>query len=356
MLGNLRKSAIKIVTLILFSLLILSFAVFGIGDIFRGVGRDTAIVEVGDVQISHRDFARNLSREIARLQPMFGGRLGIAEAQSLGIVDQVLQQMINRALFEQQGEAMRMVVSTDQIRSRIVKEPAFLNDAGVFDRAVFEQILLSSGLSEDQYVAALRQDIVRAQIVDAATGAGAAPVPLAKALFAYNEERRSAETLLIRNDSITDLPTPDEETLKAFHEDSADSFMAPQTRSITLVQLRVAEFAQGISMSDEVLQTEYEARREELIVAERRSLRQIVFEDEARATEAKTTLDQGGDFASTAEEMTQQAPVEIGTLSRDELEAQLPELAEAVFSLGEGEVTAPIESPLAASFPPRIST
>ena len=46
-----RNLVTKIVTVVLFSLLILSFAVWGIGDIFRGGSKAQAVAEVGDTVI-----------------------------------------------------------------------------------------------------------------------------------------------------------------------------------------------------------------------------------------------------------------------------------------------------------------
>ena len=49
----------KAVVGVLFTLLILSFAVWGIGDIFRG-GATTTVVRVGETEIDAQDGARHL--------------------------------------------------------------------------------------------------------------------------------------------------------------------------------------------------------------------------------------------------------------------------------------------------------
>ena len=97
MLIQMRTKVAKVLVGLLFSLLILSFAVWGIGDIFRTGGQVAAVAEVGGIKITQAEFSRELGREMNTLRQRFGGNFDIAQAQALGIVDQIVQQMITRA-------------------------------------------------------------------------------------------------------------------------------------------------------------------------------------------------------------------------------------------------------------------
>ena len=71
MLQALRSTVGSWVVKILFALLILSFAVWGIGDIFRG-RTDTTVAEVGDVKISTQELDNAFRQELNRLRQMLG--------------------------------------------------------------------------------------------------------------------------------------------------------------------------------------------------------------------------------------------------------------------------------------------
>ncbi len=86
MLQVLRKQAGSWVAKVLLGLLILSFAVWGIGDIFFGE-RDPVVAEVGGVKITSSELEREFRRELARVSPMFGGRLDREQAKQLGLLD-----------------------------------------------------------------------------------------------------------------------------------------------------------------------------------------------------------------------------------------------------------------------------
>lgn len=336
MLMQLRKPVAKVLTFLLFAVLILSFAVWGIGDIFQGSGRNTAVAVVGDSEIDRREFTRSLTRELNRLQSSLGSRLGIEEARALGLVDQILQQLISRALFDQKADDLGMVVSEAQIREGIIAEPAFHNQLGEFDRGRLIQVLRASNLSEEQFILSLQQDIKRQQIASAAVRARTVPEDLAKALYAYAQEQRVGETIAIALDSIEEPADPDETVLKAFHGERSGSFMTPETRSLTLIQLRAEDLSGEISIADEEIEAEYEARRQDFITPERRSLQQIVLDNEEDAQAARAELDGGADFAAVAESALGSAPIELGTFSETELAAQFPELAEAAFARADG--------------------
>src|SRR3546814_7974398 len=76
-----RNIIVKLVTVVLFSLLILSFAVWGIGDIFRGGGQAQVVAQVGDTVIEQRAFSRELSDEINTLSRRLGVQLTMEQAR-----------------------------------------------------------------------------------------------------------------------------------------------------------------------------------------------------------------------------------------------------------------------------------
>ena len=120
---SMRKTLIKIVTFTLFGLLIMSFAVWGIGDVFRGGRQITTVAEVGNIAIDQRELSRAVSLEVRRLQPQFGNNLTPEIVRSLGIVERVLQGLINGALMDQQGADMGLMVSEARLKRAIVEEP-----------------------------------------------------------------------------------------------------------------------------------------------------------------------------------------------------------------------------------------
>ena len=338
-----RNILVRAITFVLFGLLILSFAVWGIGDIFQVHPQQIAVAEVGETRIEQREFSRALGQEMNRLSARLGQRLDTQQAQAFGLVDQVVGQLIGRALIDQKIQDLGLTITEDLLRRQIVQDPTFQDETGQFSRARFAQALQFSNLSEQEFVERLRRDILRQHLIGPISEAVPAPRALAEALFAYREETRTARVLRIPRDTIQDVPEPDQAALEAFHEEFAARFMAPEYRAATFIHLRVEDLAAEIAIPESELRAEFEARRDELGVPERRRVTQVVYDDRAEAMAAMDRLRGGANFGAVAQETTGGAPVDLGLVERDQLP---PELAEAAFAPQEGEVSQPAESAL----------
>lgn len=338
-----RNLLIKIVTVILFSLLILSFAVWGIGDIFRSTSQSQAVAEVGDTVIDQRDFANALSREVSNLNRRLGSQLTGQQVRTFGIPQQVLSQMISRAVLDEKADRMGLLLTESQMRDQILENPAFQGSTGRFDPNRFTTFLRQINMSEQAYMAQLSDDARRQHLVSAIIDGAAAPQSLAEQIFAYRGERRVADYVEIKQSSFEDLGTPEEPALREVYDSASDRFMKPSYKSVSLVFLDLSESAAKIAVPDERLRAAFETRKGEFSEPERRSVSQVVLPDEAAAQALAGQLAEGRDFATVVEEATGRAPVELGTVTRDDLPAAL---SEAAFALGKDQVSAPVQSAL----------
>ncbi len=345
MLVAIRKRTASFFVKALLVLLVVSFALWGIGDVFRGGSRTTAVAEVGDVEIRPDQFNKEFQREMTRLRGVFGGELDLERARALGLADSVLGRMINDILFAQGANALGVAISDDLVSGEIRNTRAFRDSRGTFDRARFEQVLQSNRLTEDGYVALVRGDLTRAHFLDSVQAGAAAPRTLVAAMYNYRQEKRIADLLRVADGAMTGIPEPDDETLAAFHTDKAGRFTAPEYRALTVVTLTAEDLAKEIAISEDALREAFEAREDEFDRPERRRLQMMVLDDEDAAKRAYGMLGEGRDFAGVAKEVANAdaETLDLGWVTRDQL---LPELADAVFSPQEGGYGEPVKSPL----------
>lgn len=343
MLNSLRKTGAKVVTFILFGLLIMSFAVWGIGDIARGPGASNSVLQVGDTQVPREDFNRALRQSMDRIQRMLGQPMDMRQARSFGLVDQVLGELSNRALLDELSSDMGLVVSDEQLRKAVREISAFQNAAGEFDRVIFDRTLQTANMTEGMLFEQLRRETSQDQINAAVIAGITAPESLAEILYRYRSERRIAEYLLLPRSGVEAPADPEEAALEAYYNDNGNRFTAPEYRRLSYIHLAVADIAAEVIISEEDLRAAFEERREEFVVPERRQIEQFILPDEAAASAAAEQLATGGDFAAVAEEATGTAPIDLGSLTKEEL---LPEIADAVFALEAEQASAPLESPL----------
>ena len=339
-----RMIMARVVVGVLFSLLILSFAIWGIGPIFRESGHYRPVAEIGSVDITPQQFQEQYRREVTRIQNSLQTTLDADRARQLRIPERVIQQMVGRTLFDLAARDAGVAVSDAVVRASIVDNPNFRNAKGEFDRNLFENLLYNAGYSEDQFVALARRDLARAQVTDAVTAGVAVPQELADILFRYQFERRTAQILVVNADSVTDIPTPTDAELDAFRKDHAESYTAPEYRAVTAVLLQPAEIASEFKVSDQKIHDEYLSRINEFRTPEERTLRQMVLPDEAAAKRAETLLASGLPFDQVSTQVSGKAPVDLGTVKPGDIAND--ELGKAAFALKLGAASAPIQDPL----------
>ena len=344
MLEAIRKRAGSLVVKILFLILVLSFGVWGIADVFRpGRGPDWA-AEVGAVKISTAAFQEEYRDAMRRLGQALGGPVEAEQARALGLPGSVLNRMIQGALFDLAAADLGVTLTDAVVREQIKSNPQFHNQAGAFDPEVFRELLRRNGFSEDRYVGLLRRELQRQQLVGSITGGIVPPQRLVEATDRYRSERRIAEYAMIADAEMSGFPDPDEPTLRQFWQDNPGLFTVPELRTVSAVVLSADEAAKDASVGEDDLRAAYEERSGEFTLPERRSFRQMVFADEATAQRARERLAQGGEFdAVAAESGTPRDTAAIGPVRREQLP---PQLAAAVFELQPGEPSAPIKTSL----------
>lgn len=345
MLDAIRKRSASLVVKLLLGLLVISFAAWGVGDYVGGGVTGAAVVSVGDRDIGQQALRDAVNSEIRRFSQLLGGQLDPEQARALGVVDKVVGDLVNQALFAQGAAELGVTISDALIRQTIESNPAFNGPLGRFDAQRFQLVLSNAGLGETRYVAMMRDDLARQQYLASLAGGAVAPAVLQRRLFAYRQERRIAETFTVTDAAMPGPGQPTAQQMQDYYKGNQPRFTAPERRSLTVVRLEAEALMGEVKVTEQQIREAYEARAEEFNEPERRVLDQMVLESQAVAEKAVALLEAGRGFAETAAEVAglKAADLRVGPVSRAEL---LPELADVAFGLSAGGRSGPVESPL----------
>jgi peptidyl-prolyl cis-trans isomerase D len=341
MLDSLRRHATGTVAKILFGILIVSFAVWGIGDVFRGPRGGNTLAEVEGSPITAAEVKNEFDNRWHQLQQQYGTGLDRQTAVALGLMNQALETSIARRLVDAHAHDLRLTAADATIAEAIRQDPSFRGPAG-FDRERFQLYLRSIGMSEQAYIAALRADMVRRWLIDSMTGSVAVPATLARKLVEHRQEERRGKALLVKAADIQVEP-PSEETLKAYLEENATAYQAPEYRSATLLVLRPEDMVGEIEVSDADLRASYDSRIAFYRKPEQRRIEQLLAPDEATIQRAAELVAGGKSFADAAKELGSGVErSEVGPLAKGDLPASLDD---AAWQLPADGVSAPVQSP-----------
>ena len=322
-------------------LLIVSFAIWGIGDIFRGFGR-SSLVKIGKTEISTEQFRVFYNERLQRFSRQINRPISPDQARALGLDRQLLGELIAESVLDERARQLGLGVSDAAISARITEDPNFRGPSGRFDQSRFEQLIRSAGYTESRYVAEQHRVMLRRQIAESLGGELAPPNSMREAVNRFQTEQRAIEYVALDRSKAGEIAPPTPDVLAKYFEERKVLFRAPEYRKLTILSFTPADAAVWISVSDEDAKRAYEDHRARYITPERRQIQQIKFPNKADAESAAAKLAGGASFAALAEERgLKESDIDLGLVTKSALVD--PAIANAAFSLKEGDVSPPIE-------------
>ncbi|MFV2092520.1 MAG: SurA N-terminal domain-containing protein [Hyphomicrobiales bacterium] len=327
--------------------LVLSFAVWGIADIFNG-GSSRDVATVGDIPISQQAFQNAFQNELNQVANRLGRQLSPDEARAVGLDRRVLSELLTSATLSNQARALKLGISDDVIAKSIVQDAAFRDSFGNFDRQLFEQILAQSGIDEAAYVAEQRQRSTSGQRAGGVSGSLTAPAVLRDAFADFQSATRVVDYFAVPPVDTASISAPDEQVLTAFYNANKSEFTLPEFREFSILSLRPESMISSISIDESDIVQEYEARKASYVTQERRQVEQIPFPDADQAALAAAKINTGTDFAEVAKEFGYSASdIELGLVERSAIVD--PAIAEAAFSMEVVKVSQPVKTTLGSA-------
>jgi peptidyl-prolyl cis-trans isomerase D len=343
-LDTLRKGAAQTLGLILVGLLVVSFAIWGIADIFTGYGRQT-LISVGDTDISPQDYARAQQEVLRSMSQQAGRSLSLQEARAAGLDTRVLERLIGGAAVDTHAKHLDLGISDDALLAQIMKDPAFQDSAENFSPLAFQAALRNIGMNEASYLYSLREQNLRRQLIVTVGEVANSPKALINALNQFNEERRVLKYVLVPKSAAGAVGEPTEEDLKRYYDNNQAKFTQPEYRKVGVLAVTPETVKDQLNITDDDLKAAYEAKKDTLGTPERRHIEQIALPD---LETAKTTYDKiksGTDFVEAAKELgLSETDIDLGTVGKSDLAD--PEIAEQAFKLEKDVVSEPIKGKL----------
>ena len=352
-----RKYARFIILFILFGMLIVSFAFWGVGDMLRMGGRSTEVAHVGGTKIpvygwvggasvSVNEVKDQFNRQLEGIQRQTGQRPEPEQALRYGLHVRALEEVIQRAVLDYTIQQFGLVVSDAEVRAAIARNPAFAGTGGSFDPLLYRNRLQQARISEAQYIVDIRREIAASQLFGAVRPDGLAPKSLRDDIFKMEAERRVGETIYIPDSIIVDVPKPTAEQLSAYFEANKTKFQIPEFRAFSYVMMTADDVMPQVGVTADMVKQEYDARQGEFGTAEKRDVDQAMADSEDKAKAIIAAVAGGKTLEDAAKDVlgSSDGVIKLGPVTKKDLPPG--PLADGVFGLPVGVGPTPIQSPL----------
>jgi len=342
MLHLLRRSVKSWVAKVLLGLLIISFGVWGIGDIFVGTSTRN-VAGAGDAEISAQRFARAMQRQQNAIQRERQQVITYANLREAGIDRAVIAGLVRDAAASAELDARQIAVPTDKVREAIRSNPRFQDGEGGFSTNAYLNVLGQLGYSGQEYEQLIRE-LLGQQILAGAVSRGTGALPgVAEAIAKWQGEARAISVLALTPDSAPDPGEPTDADLRTFFEADIERFRVPERRWGRYLRVNPAEIAREMMPTDEETRAEYDARIDAFTTQPNRTVEQIVFKDGVAAADAARRL---ADESASWEEIAAEQNIALDNLALGQVtERDVPAAsAKAIFALTEPGIAGPVQT------------
>lgn len=344
MLQGMRNLANSFIFKILFGLLILSFMIWGIGDIFNLSGQGSPVAKIGNTKISQEQLNASFENRLQMLQRQFGGNVTRDMAIQMNLPRTQLDEIIEQTLIKEEAAEFGLVISEEKLMKIIQEIDVFQDISGEFDKNLFSLYLRNTGLTERMFLQRLSEDTARVQLIQFMNQTPALPDQIIADIYSYRNETRMADTIFVSDASqVAAVSEPSEDDLKKYYEENISAYQAPEYRSFIVATLSADNLLSQVSATEAEIQAQFDLRKTDFSIRPSRDVLVLQTEDKASADQILSAIAAGSEFKAAGEA---HGGNYIEFRSADKGSIPFSELVEPAFALKNEELSSAIETPL----------
>lgn len=265
-------------------LLIIPFALWGIGEYFSGDTK-TYIAKVNGTSITQNDFQNAYARQRERLQEMLGGKIDPGLIDDKRFKEEVLNSLIEEEVLAQAAMDAGFRVSDIQLKIEIEQVESFQVE-GKFDPELYNQFLRGQGVAASTFEDRLRRSILVNQLRNSVIGTTiVTPREIDNALL-LSEQQRDISYLKLPATAFMDNATITDAAIQQYYDKNKNLFALPEQVRIDYIQFSSDTIARKISVDEAALRTLYADQAASLARDEQRRASHILIQVDKSADDA----------------------------------------------------------------------
>ncbi|MDQ6961173.1 MAG: SurA N-terminal domain-containing protein [Mariprofundaceae bacterium] len=349
MLETMRNQAQSWIAKVILLGIMLSFALWGVGDFFSDSNMDT-VAEVDGKSISAQKFQNTYNQQLNNYRSMLGASFSKELADNLGLKENTLQTMINRQLMLDEAASQGLVGPTTTLLARIQATPAFQSAEGQFDASRYQALTRNLGFrtpvdyEHDQQLNLMVEALERTF-----TESTQITKDAIYQRFLEKEEKRDLTALIVETASLEKSIEMSDDDIQAYYDDNKSQFMSPVRLRLIAVDINAAKMLDLVEVKDDDVKAAYESSQDQWNSTEERRASHILVrlapdaaDDVKEAAQAKieavlARVKSGENFAVVAKEVSEDTTAaQGGDVGFFEKGRMVPTFEQAVFDLEKG--------------------
>jgi peptidyl-prolyl cis-trans isomerase D len=313
MLENIREGSQGWVAKSILGLVILTFALAGIGSYTNSV--DSSVADVNGEKISQDAFNKAYQAQRNRMAQQFGDMFETLSADAnymANFRNGVLDNLINEKLIDQSTVNMSIRVSDDRIKTTIREMTEFQVD-GVFDNNRYLALINQAGFYQSSdFRDYLRVEMTRRQLTQAVLASEFNLPYQEKLMNALQDQKRNVRFATIKAEQFKAGIELTDDEINQYYLANQSRFENQEKVKLNYISLDVSDIAKTIEVTEADVKAYYDENMASFRKDEQRRVAHILieFNDDEAAAKSKieallVRINAGEDFATLAKESSE---------------------------------------------------
>ncbi len=336
MLQSIRNNAQGLFVWIVVGLIVVSFALFGLGSYLSGTSKVVA-ASVNGVEISGTELTRAHQNYQERLRNMFGDQYRPEMFSTARVKSEVLNGLITQEVMNQMLAEQGYLASPGQVLQRLKSYEAF-QEGGVFSAQRYKEVLSAQRMNGEAFEYDLSRDIASQQIRAAITTSAFLTEKEKNKLAALENQKREIGYFEVSTKPYQKSIRISDEQINSYYEKNSQQFLSAEKVQVEYVELNMNEVAGLQEVTDEMIKQQYESSPDSYMANDDVAAKKKI-------SDLRQQVEQGADFAELAQENSDDKGSanqggDLGYVTRGVEE----NFDKVVFALNKGEVSQVIKS------------
>ena len=280
MLNIVRNLVSSIFGKILLGLMVLSFALWGVGDILSS-GNSKLAAKVGNQKISLEEFYNKFGKEVQELNIRTGGQITIQEAYEQNIDKLIINDLVYEKMVLEFADKNKIYLSDNILKDAIKNLPQFIGSDGQFSEQLYRSSIRRNFSSEEEFLNELTFVYVNSLLFENFKSGNTINSKIIDLLYEYEGEERNIDYFIFnKNDIGVDIS--DDELIE-YYDLNKSKYFTEEVRTIEYIEFNLEDFKKLSSANNEDAFLYYNENKDLFFEEEKRSIKLARFENQEDA-------------------------------------------------------------------------
>ena len=316
----------------------LSFAVWGIGDIFVSNNNNPTIAKVGKSEIKLNEFQLDYQLLIDRLRQTNQQPVTEELLKALGIHHNVIENLVSKKYINILSKDLNISIGDKYVKKAIINNPIFNDQLGVFNKDYYNYYLSRNNLKEKDIYNISKDSISNDLLLQSIGYSEFVPEKIANNIVKKRDLVRKAKIITIDTSAkLISNKKFDDALINKKYEIEKNNFLDPETRDISIITFLYKNQLNNIDIKEQELKSFYDANINLYKEDETRNIFIAQFNTKKEIKEFIDDFKENKDFFDTLKKFNKNKDESnLGNVGIDDVDL---ESSEAIFNLSEKQIS-----------------